>query len=95
MTGKEELPFFGAVVGDRGQCSYAWCVDRAASEGDGGGQKVSERAGRTVMVSAWELTHESMTGELLERDVSTTAIFEDLMGCIEPLTLKQYCSPIA
>jgi len=74
LTGKkEELPvLLGTVVGDTGgamQLALGVLTALLARERFGGGQKVSVSGlGAQLWFQQWELTHESMTGELLERD---------------------------
>ena len=74
LTGKkEELPvLLGTVVGDTGgamQLALGVLTALLARERFGGGQKVSVSGlGAQLWFQQWELTHESMTGEFLERD---------------------------
>ena len=74
LTGKKgELPvLLGSVVGDTGgamQLALGVLTALLARERHGGGQKVSVSGlGAQLWFQQWELTHESMTGKLLERD---------------------------
>ena len=74
LTGKkDELPvLLGTVVGDTGgamQLALGVLTALLARERFGGGQKVSVSGlGAQLWFQQWELTHESITGELLERD---------------------------
>ncbi len=74
LTGqKGELPvLLGSVVGDTGgamQLALGVLTALLARERHGGGQRVSVSGlGAQLWFQQWELTHESMTGKLLERD---------------------------
>jgi len=74
LTGKKgELPvLLGSVVGDTGgamQLALGVLTALLARERHGGGQRVSVSGlGAQLWFQQWELTHESMTGKLLERD---------------------------
>ena len=74
LTGKKgELPvLLGSVVGDTGgamQLALGVLTALLARERHGGGQQVSVSGlGAQLWFQQWELTHESMTGKLLERD---------------------------
>ena len=94
LTGKKgELPvLLGTVVGDTGgamQLALAVLTALLARERHGGGQQVSVSGlGAQLWFQQWELTHESMTGSLLERDGQHHCNIRGAYGLYETLDGK-------